>query len=272
MHLIYCDETNIEENSGDFLIYGGLMVSSDQALSLSVAMDDLRSRLGVPSDYWLKFNPGPEGFSHVQFIDLKQQALELAIAHGARLLVYVILHDVSSGPDIARRNGINTLCYHFHCVLNRLGGPGLVLIDRFNDEGNKIDAHLREKFSIGIEGLPRRSGPTRLENIVGFHYSAIGQSHLPSLVDVAVGSLRFAINAHTRNQQQNLASAGTILRILEPMFWRENNGEPIPDIGFTFSPMTVRAPKYHAKYMALKDFLAASGVGTSQTIYTERPY
>ena len=272
MYLLYCDETNLEERAGDFLIYGGLMIGADQVLNLSLSLDALRHEHDVPPEYSLKFNPGPEALSHDQFLSFKQASLECAIAHGAQLLVYVVLHDISRGPDIARRNGINTLCYHFHCVLNRVGGPGLVLIDRFTDEGNRIDAHLREKFSTGIVGLPGQHDAHRLDNIVGLHYSAIGQSHLPSLIDVAVGSLRFAINAHTRNQERNLGTANLLLRLLSPMFWRREEGAPIPDLGFTFSPMTVRVARYREKYEALKRFLAEAGVHTGQMIHAERPY
>ncbi len=195
MHLLYCDETNLEKRKGDFLIYGGVVVEAQQALALSHAMDKLRARHSVPRDYLLKFNPGPEGFTHQQFIALKYEVMQLATEHDVKLIAYVVLHDMARSPDEARRKGINTVCYHFDCVLNRVGGPGMVLIDRFNDEGNAIDAHLRDKFTIGITGLPY-SAETRLANIIGFHYSAIGQSHLPSLVDVLLGSFRFAVNAH----------------------------------------------------------------------------
>ena len=110
MHLLYCDETNLEERAGDFLIYGGLIFDGATAKEFSIAIDELRERHGVPRDYQLKFNPGPEGFSHPQFVALKQELLQLAAHFGARLVVYVILHDIAVDPDTARRNGINTVC------------------------------------------------------------------------------------------------------------------------------------------------------------------
>jgi hypothetical protein len=235
VYLLYCDETNLQERKGDFLIYGGMMINCARARELSAAIDEAWRRARVPRDYQLKFNPGPDGFSHDQFIDLKQEALRAAAEHGARLLVYVILHDITRSPDEARRNGINTVCYHFDCVLSREGRPGLVLIDRFNDAGNVIDGHLREKFTIGLTGMPY-GGEMRMSNIVGFHYSNLGQSHFPSLVDVALGSLRFALNAHTRDQARLKATAKTLIGILSPMFWRTADGQPVPELGFLFSP------------------------------------
>lgn len=271
MHLLYCDETNLEERAGDFLIYGGLMIDSGRASELSAAIDALRARHNVPRDYRLKFNPGPEGFTHDQFIALKQEVLETTAAHNAHLLTYVILHDIARNPDEARRNGINTVCYHFHCILNRIGGPGMVLIDRFNDEGNVIDGHLREKFTVGLTGMPY-AAEMRLPNIVGFHYSTIGQSHFPSLVDVALGSLRFAMNAHTRQQAQHNATARALLNILSPMFWRDRDGQPVPELGFLFSPKAVAVARYREQYQSLKNFLAEGNITTAQQITEQRMY
>ena len=271
MHLFYCDETNMEQRTRDFLIYGGLMIDGARAQELSDAVDEVRRARGVPREYRLKFNPGPDGFSHKQFIDLKQAVLETAHAHGARLLVYTILHDIARSPDEARRNGINTVCFHFDCALNRIEQPGLVLIDRFNDAGSEIDAHLRDKFTVGLTGMPYGK-ELSLPNIVGFHYSAIGQSHFPSLIDVALGSLRFAINAHTRGLTAHTASAMTLLGLLSPLFWREDGANSISEIGFAFSPKVVQVPTYRQRYQALKDFLAAGGVETGQEITGQRQY
>lgn len=265
LRLFYCDETNLEERGGDFLIYGGLMIEAEAAHTLSLEIDMLRVSHGVPADYRLKFNPGPEGFSHRQFIALKEAILLAARDHGAQLLVYLILHDIATSPDEARRNGINTVCYHFHSALGQVDGTGLVLIDRFNDEGNAIEAHLRDKFSTGITGLPY-SGTVRLDRIVGFHYSAIGQSHLPSVVDVALGSLRFALNAHTRGQTQHEATAQQLLSLLSPLFWRSVAGDPVPELGLQFSPKVVRSARYRGQYEAAKWFLEAGGVPSFQEI------
>lgn len=270
MRLLYGDETNLQERAGDFLIYGGLIVDGSNANELSLAIDELRQRHRVPREYQLKFNPGPQSFSNQKFIDLKRELIEVTARMGARIIVYVILHDIASDPDTARRNGINTISYHFHCILNRYEDSGLVLIDRFNDAGNAIDGHLRDKFTVGLTGLPF-SREMRLNNIIGFHYSAIGQSHFPGVIDVALGSLRFAINAHTRQSEQQLPTASALLRLLSPLFWRgEGPNAAIPELGFAFSPKSVRVARYREKYQKLKDFLSAGGVITSQQI-TDQP-
>jgi hypothetical protein len=197
----------------------------------------------------------------VDFIKLKQELIETAIAHDVKLLVYVILHDISQEPDIARRNGINMICYHFDCMLSGYLRPGVVLIDRFNDR--QIDQHLVEKFSTGVTGLPF-SKEYRLANVVGFHYSAIGQSHFSSLIDIVLSSLRFSINAFTRKDASRMLTAATLVKLVSPLFHRESSGR-ISEISFYFSQKTIKAARIETQYIALKKFLADNGADTAQT-------
>jgi hypothetical protein len=120
MELLYCDESNLEERPGDFLIYGGLVIDADRALDLSQDIDRIRNNARIDRLFPLKFNPGPENLSHPEFIAVKQALIEAAVERGARLLTYVVLHDIATDTDEARRNGINTICFHFDCLLARL--------------------------------------------------------------------------------------------------------------------------------------------------------
>ncbi|CAI2932961.1 protein of unknown function [Aminobacter niigataensis] len=54
MHLLYCDESNIDEHSGDFLVYAGVMISAEAAPSLSAAIENIRDDVGIPRDFRLK--------------------------------------------------------------------------------------------------------------------------------------------------------------------------------------------------------------------------
>lgn len=273
MHLLYCDESNIEERAGDFLLYAGLVIPPHKAHQLSGDIEGIRQRAKLEPNFQLKFNPGPAHLDHAQFVALKQNILEAAARHDVRLLAYVMLHDIAKGQgiDMARRNGINTVLYHYHCYLSRVQDKGIALLDRFNDRGNKVDDHTREKFAVGITGMPY-SGTIRLENILGVHYSTIGQSHFCSLVDIVVGSLRFAINAHTRNTANLHATAGTLLGLLSPLFFREEGQTSVSELGLLFSPKTIKIPHFRAKYKELKVFLAERGVNTAQAITDERMY
>lgn len=262
MYLLYCDETNFEKKPGDFFVYGGVVIPPEGAQAISDAIETLRGQLGVPKDYVLKFNPGPEGFTHERFIALKKGVMDIAAGCGVKLLVNLLLHDIARSSEEARLFGVNTLCYHFDCFLNRPKSQGLVLIDRFHDK--KIDGQLKEKLAVGLTGALPYSDTMKLKRIVGYHYTAIGQSHFCSLVDVVLGSLRFSINAFTQKNEQHAASAQAILQQLEPLFLTENN--VVSPISIWFSPKEVRSPSLRGKYLALIEYLNANGIRVGQTL------
>lgn len=267
MYLLYCDESNLEEKDNDFFVYGGLIVDGEAAQALSLEVDAIRESAKIPREFVLKFNPGPEHIKHNDFISLKQAIIEAAISHGCILLTSLILHNVATNPNDARRNEINRICYLFDCYLNRIKSHGLVLIDRFEDK--KIDGHLREKFSVGVTGLPY-SNELRLEHIVGFHYSAIGQSHFGSIIDIILGSFRFAVNAFTRGNDDKLDSASQILKVLAPLFLQEGDYGKVSEISLFFSPRVIKSDKYRKMYSDLSAFLSENGIIPAQKITNGR--
>lgn len=269
MHLLYCDESNLEPKDNEFFVYGGVVIEASAALPLSKAVEKIRLDSGVPKDFVLKFNPGPKHLNHQQFSALKQAVIEAARDHGCLFLTSLILHNVATSPDDARRNAINTICFHFDCYLNRPKSHGLVLVDRFDDK--QIDGHLREKFSIGLTGMPY-SQEMRLERIVGYHYSAIGQSHFGSVIDIVLGSFRFAVNAFTRNETGKMQTAGALLAMMSPMFFRERSDGRVSELSLMFSPKIIKSDKYRTQYEALKSFLEQSGIAAEQEITNERRY
>jgi len=261
MYLLYCDETNFEKKPGDFFVYGGLIIPPDTANLLSAGIEQLRADLKVPTDYVFKFNPGPKSLSHDGFIALKKGVIELAVKHNVKLLVNLLLHDIARSSDVGRRFGINTLCYHYDCYLNRPKAYGVMLIDRFNDK--HIDGQLQEKLSVGLK-IMTNGHEVKIERVLGFHYAAIGQSHFCSLVDVVLGSLRFAINAFTQGNKEHQASAEAILKQVAPLFYFENG--VVSPISLWFSPATVTVLKYKKQYIALKDYLAGHGIKVTQSL------
>jgi hypothetical protein len=263
MHFLYCDETNFTKTPSDFFVYGGVAIDAAVAGDLAAEIEIARVARGVPRDYVLKFNPGPQDFSHQQFIDLKRSVIAAAVKFNCKLLINLLLHDIATSSEEARRFGINTLCYHFDCYLNRPNSAGLVLMDRFDDK--QIDGQLKEKLSVGLTGHLPYSSEMKIQRIVGYHLTAIGQSHFCSLVDVLLGSLRFAINAFTQANEPHLATAQSILQQLAPLFFREH-GDAVHEISLCFSPKEVRKDVYRAKYQALRDFLAGNGIAPAQVL------
>jgi len=265
MHFLYCDESNLEHRAGDFLVYGGLIIPADRAASLTDTIRNMREDAGIAPDALVKFAPHVPPLNHARYRAFKQRMIEAAIEHHCLFIAYLVLHDLAGNPNAARRFGINTLCWHFHCIMIRMDDSGLVLIDRFNDDRNRADAQLREKMATGV-ALPHRDQPVQLNRIIGFHNSAIGQAHFTSLVDILVGSLRFAINAYCRNEPANQRGARNVLRLISPLFYRKRPRGPIPDLGLIFSPMNVRVQRYYDMYVGLQEFLRDRGVDSAQRI------
>jgi hypothetical protein len=264
MYLLYSDETNFDPSDNVFFIYGGVVISAELSKVLSDGIQEIRERKHISDEFFLKMNPKPENLSHGEFIEVKRGIVQKAIENGCILLLSLIHHEIASSPEEARRHEINRIAYHFNCLLSRYCAHGLMLIDRFSDD--QIDAHLRDKFSRGVSGLPY-SANIRLDRILGYHYSAIGQSHFSSLVDIVIGSLRFSINSYSKNELQNMETAETILQMLAPLFYRSpEGGGKVSELSLFFSPKIIRLPTYRNRYKELKAFLASQGIEAEQEI------
>jgi len=269
MHLLYCDETNLDPVDHTFFVYGGIIIPCDNAKELHDEIEDIRNQSSIPQDFSLKFNPRPSNLSHQDFIGVKEEVINATVRHKCIFIASIILHQIATTPDDARRNEINRVLYNFNSLLNRQGSYGLCLVNRFSDA--QIDSHLREKFSIGVRGLPY-AGDMRLERIIGFHYSAIGQSHFSSIIDIVLGSFRYSINAHCAQDTSRLRSADVMLRLIEPLFFRCAHSGRVLDLSLNFSPKIIRNDRYRDEYQCLKDFLTEKGIEASQEITDVRMY
>jgi hypothetical protein len=268
VRLLYCDESNLNHRDSDFFVYGGVAINASAAPALSTAIERVRTDAGIPPEFVLKFNPGPLNLQHQQFAEVKRAIVEAAVSHGCIFLTSLILHLVATSAEEARRNEINRLCYHFHSYLNHVDDCGLVLIDQFDDP--KINEHLRQKFHTGVIGMPY-SRSIRLERILGFHYAAIGQSHFGSLVDIVLGSFRYAVNAFSRGEAGRLSGAETLLRLIAPLFYRQSSGR-LREVSLFFSPKVIRSQSLRHRYEGLKVFLANHGIDAEQDVTDQRNY
>jgi hypothetical protein len=269
MHLLYCDETNLDPKNHKFFVYGGIVIPCDNAKALHDEIETIRKNSSIPNDFSLKFNPKPPNLPHDEFNKVKQAVIEAAIQNNCFFLSSIIMHQIATSSDDARRNEINRVLFHFNSLLNRIGSYGLCLIDRFSDA--QIDSHLREKFAVGVRGLPY-AGDMRLERIIGFHYSAIGQSHFSTIIDIVLGSFRYSVNAHCSQDPAKLRSADVLLRIIEPLFFRDDHTGKVIDLSLNFSPKIIRSDIYRQEYQSVKNFLTEKGIEPSQEITEFRTY
>jgi hypothetical protein len=255
VHLLYTDETNVDPATSDFFAYAGVAIPGESAGQLSHRIDVVRAANGYGPNDLLKFNTR-ERPAHVTpdaHKEVKRQLLAEAANHGVKLFCSFILHRVATSPEDARLNEINRILLHFNYYLTRVQDYGLVLIDTFQD--NSVLGFLRQKFSVGLKGLPY-SRNYRLDRVLGLHLASIGSSHFCSIVDVALGSLRYSINSRNDPHHQNVCQ--TLLTQLSPLLLRTPGGKA-EELSVFFSPKTIRAPSYLKEYQNLHAYLVANG-------------
>lgn len=267
MYLFYTDESNLDPTKSDFFVYAGVAIPGQEAAALHADVEALRVRNGYQPLDQLKFtsNGRPNHVSAEQHLNAKRELMEAAARHNVRLITSMILHSIATSPEEARLNEINRVCFHFHAYLNGLNDSGIVLVDNFQGQG--LANFLREKFGIGLRNMPY-SKTLRLNRILGIHLSHIGFSHFCSLVDVALGSLRYAINE--RNNAAKVDIARALLAQLAPLFIRD--GGRVPEISLFFSPKIIIVDKYRAQYTQLRDFMANNGIEAIQVPTNVRNY
>lgn len=268
MHLFYTDETNLNSAATDFFVYAGIVVPGDRALALSTEIDWIRRNNGYKPLDVLKFNTHsrPAHISQDVHTTTKRQVLEAAARNEVKLISSLILHNIATSPEDARLNEINRVCLHFNYYLRRLDDCGLVFVDNF--QGPKLMDFLREKFGVGVKGLPY-SKTFRLSKIVGIHLSHIGFSHFCSVIDIALGALRYAINEWLNPEKSD--TVRSLLGQLAPLFMRDANGR-IEELSLFFSPKIIRVRTYREKYLALHQFLASAGLEAAQVPTDVRTY
>ena len=263
MYLLYTDEANINPVEENFFIYGGVSIPGEEAGPLSERICTIRADLGYKPTDLLKFNTTqrPEHISPEDHREAKRQLILAAAKHGVRLFASFVLHKIATSPDEARRNEINRIVYHFDCFLARENDYGLVLLDRFDDSLGPVAAHLREKSAIGLVGMPF-SDTMKLPRILGYHMVSIGTSHFCSLVDVVIGSLRYAVNNRQKTgKQQDVARV--LIGQLAPLCVQNPYGG-VDRISISFSPLTITTPAYLEMYKDLHCFLADGGIEARQ--------
>lgn len=269
MYLLYTDETNTDPKHSDFFIYGGVAISGEHAEAISVKIEGLRRKYGYRAGDILKFNTKekPKHISIDAHKDIKKEVIAVASEFGVVLFTSFILHKIAASPEDARRNEINRICFHFDSFLFQVKDMGLVLVDMFQDED--LPAILREKFSVGIRGLPY-TPVHRLQRVLGFHFSTIGSSNFCSLVDIILGAIRWVVN--NRDDPSKEPVAKELLQQVSPLLIRYKDAGKVSELSLFFSPKVIKAKTYLEEYCKLYDFLAVNGVVGAQHPTNQRTY
>jgi hypothetical protein len=257
MYLLYTDETNMNPTGSTFFIYGGIAFSTENAYSISNNIDSLRAAHGYKHEDKLKFTSYncPHISQDVQR-SIKSCVMRCATEHGSILFLSLINHKIAKSTDEARLKEINRVCYHFNRFLQHENDYGIVLVDNFQDDG--LFPLLREKFGVGVRGLPY-SNVLRLDRILGFHVASIGTCNFSSVIDIVIGSVRYAINSIADPLKHN--TARLLLNQVAPLCLREDDGK-VSYLSVFYSPKKIHVPAYLDEYKMIDDFLASAGIET----------
>lgn len=257
MYLLQADETNTEPNQGDFFIYGGLVLPMNRMLDVHQAVEAIREKYDFSPDDQFKFHTRsrPEGMDFDVWTAAKAEALTVAASLDVKLIVYVIHHGIAGGVDPEKRNryALNALIAHYDLkFLAAQASVGAVTLDRLEEKFGY--AYLRSRFQSPLD-LPDGRSPA-LNRVLHYSMTCDGASHLSSLVDLAIGGMRFCVNAATGEGRD--AVAEKIFPAVAKLMWSQDvaGTRHIGGYGFLSYPKDIRSPGYAAQYDALRHQLA----------------
>jgi len=260
MYLFYLGNADADLTTSEFFVRGGIAIPASSALELHREIESIRNKAGLDAEQIIKFEPCPPCIGNETFTAVKENIVHSASKKSCIIIVTITLRELIKDTQDTRREEMNRVALHFDCFLNHSGTHGLILVDRLNNR--QIDSYLCRKFAVGIKESSC-SQFIRLERVVGYHPAAIGQSHFSSLVDIVLGSLRYAVNAYSEHGECATGTARDMLRILEPLFYRDPFNHTVHNISLSFSPSKIKLGKHRKRYNGLKAYLKEAGINAT---------
>lgn len=214
MYVLGADETNrVPTQNIKFFVYGGLILPVESLVTLHERIEEIRRNAGYQALDVLKFdtNARPSQVTVTAAKEAKKQVVEACNDLGAKLIVYVILHEIMKNqqPDQHLFWAADYVIGRFNTYLQENDDHGICMVDNLPVNGQW--AYYTRKFSIGLE-LPK--GAVRLDRIKLFGASAVGAGHLNVAVDIVLGGFRYCVNESAKEQV-----AVEIMRGIVPMLW-----------------------------------------------------
>jgi hypothetical protein len=255
-----CDETNTTPVLGQFFIYGGVVVDDVQLATLSARVDEIREQFGfLPGDS-LKFatahTPNQVGAERARLA--KKAVVKTLEGIGARMIVYVVLHDIAMKVSEAERMqmALNVVATRFHDLLTIEDGRGVMVIDRAE---NHFD-HLSHLYQHGNSSKTNQKQLS--DRILHFGMSNDNASNVSSAADIALGAFRYCVNTAGGRGSEHVARE--MYPPIARMIWgvRVADEVVLDHYGYNQYPREVRKPEYAERYSKLVGSLATySGAG-----------
>lgn len=258
MYWLFTDETNVTDKEGDFFIYGGLIVSADQMVALNKRVIDIRNKYGYVAGDSFKFQTKsrPAQVSIADFAAAKGEALTALAETGAKVVIYTILHAIAKNQSVDNmtRFGLNALISHFNReFLGEQNDMGAVCIDRLDPAVGY--SYMTDTFANGLT-FQASGYHDDLARIVHYSMSCDGASHMSSVADIALGSMRYATNFAGGKGKEEVARK--LMLPLARAMWQKTNPDGsirIGGYGFLQYPKNIQVAAYQAKYDELVEVL-----------------
>ena len=261
MYLFFTDETNVDPHQGKFFIYGGLILTPEQLGQAHGAVEEVRRRYGYLDTDSFKFQTAsrPKQLTVEEFTAAKAEVVAAANRLGIRMIIYVVLHDIAKNQPTETNIewALNSVLADFDMrFLSDHNSYGTVCIDRLPEKFSYD--YLKSKFQGGVT-LPDGRNP-RLSRIVHYSVSSDGASHVSSLVDIALGGVRYCVNAAGGIGKEPIAKA--MFPNLAQMLWHKTTAEGTRQVGgygFIQYPKNIKVPQYATMYQELATTLGEWG-------------
>lgn len=261
MYWLFTDETNVTNKDGDFFIYGGLVMTGDQMLALNSEVVAIRKKYGYTDGDQFKFQTAarPTQVSVADCTAAKAEALAALEKHGALVMMYVVLHELARNQSVSTMTewALNSLVAHFDKrFLRERGDVGAVCIDRLDPKVGY--AYMKRSFSDGVTLQDDRS--VKLDRVIHYSMSCDGASHMSSLTDIALGSMRYAVN-YACGKGNEEAARSIMIPLSRAMWAKHHDGtRQVGGYGFLKYPKEIRSARYQERYDALVATLTDLGV------------
>lgn len=255
-YILAVDETNKEPSkSVRFFIYGGCVVPVAAAHDLCSKITNIRQECGMPRGAALKFNTAsrPADMEPSAHKEVKRGTLEAARDHDVKLTAVIVHHQIAGTKTERERLewSLKPVAGNFEKFLDRVGASGQIIADR-DENAMRLFRQIMEKGvdPVWFGGDQRRT--IHLSRVWQFSEAAIGTGHIMSVVDVALGSLRYCVN------DPDAEASRAMFPVLHPMLlWGVTCPDNMYAFGLQFYPKEVRIPCYREDYKELRHKLEA---------------
>jgi hypothetical protein len=258
LYTFFVDETNRTRNDGEFFIFGGLLLRTENTQALNLDILGLRHEFGLGDESHLKFSTKFQrlNVTSEEFNQLRLRILQACANRGGRFIVYVVSHGVARNITNVEthRRGLNALATRYFDILESLDTWGWMLADKDNDIFPNI-------VRLNTQGLQLSSRRIKVsERIPVFGAVDSQSSHICSAVDIMVGAFRYSVNYASGFQPNKFKEqhAREWLKGLIPLLPMDVRGSLNFEHGnLMLRPYRINLPRYQQSYFGLKSGLAS---------------